>query len=125
MSWRDVIETPTHYSHNPHKSVSEDTGNNGVKSLKSFSGSDSTATKTEKHNSDPNTQYSHNPQKEMPSRAELERICRRATADYPSVEPERLRRFLEVADDPEWCTERAARHLARRMQEGLIRENEQ
>lgn len=62
---------------------------------------------------------------EMPSRAELERICRRATADYPSVEPERLRGFLETADDPGWTTERAARHLARRMAEGLIREGEQ
>ena len=126
MSWREVIETPTHYSHNPHKSVSEDTGNNGVKSLKSFSGSDSTATQTEKHNSDSNTQYSHNPQKEMPSREELARICRRATADYPGIEPERLRRFLETADDPEWTTERAARQLAKRMHEGLIRlEDEQ
>ena len=57
----------------------------------------------------------------MPSREELARICRRATADYPSVEPERLRRFLEIAQDPEWTTERAARHLARRISEGLIR----
>ena len=57
----------------------------------------------------------------VPTREELARICRRATAKYPSVEPERLRRFLEVAEDPEWCTERVARHLARRMAEGVIR----
>jgi len=56
----------------------------------------------------------------MPSRAELERICRRAVADYPSIEPERVQRFIEVVDDPEWCTERVARHIARRMSEGLI-----
>ena len=120
MSWRDVIETPTHYSHNPHKAISEDIGNNGVKGSKSFSGSHYPK-KTEKHNSDSNTHYSHNPQKEMPSRADLARICRRATADYPSVEPERLRCFLEVAQDPAWCSERVARHIARRMSEGLIR----
>ena len=58
----------------------------------------------------------------MPSRAELARICRRATSDYPSIEPARLRRFLEVAEFPEWTSERAARHLARRMSEGLIHE---
>jgi len=61
---------------------------------------------------------------QMPSRPELEAICRRACADFPDVEPERLRRFLEVAEDPEWCSERIARHLARRMSEGLIREGE-
>ena len=119
MSWRDVIETPTQYSHNPHKAISEDTGNNGVKGSKSFSGSHS-PTKTEKHNSDSNTHYSHNPQKQMPSRAELQHICIVATANFPAIEPYWLVRFLEVADDPEWCTERAARHLARRMSEGLI-----
>ena len=58
----------------------------------------------------------------MPSREQLARICRRATADYPGIEPERLRRFLEIAQDPEWTTERAARHLAQRMNEGLIHE---
>ena len=58
----------------------------------------------------------------MPDRPELDRICRKAVADYPDVEPARLRRFIEVAEDPEWCTERVARHLARRMSEGLIHE---
>ena len=58
----------------------------------------------------------------MPSREEVTRICRRATADYPSIDPARLRCFLEIAEDSEWCTERAARHLARRMSEGLIHE---
>jgi len=57
-------------------------------------------------------------------RPELERICRRAVADYPNVDPARLRRFLETAEDPEWCSERVARHIARRMYEGLIREGE-
>jgi hypothetical protein len=47
-------------------------------------------------------------------------ICRRAVADYPAIPAERLRRFLEVAEDPEWCSERIARLLARRMAEGLI-----
>ena len=61
----------------------------------------------------------------MPSKAELERICRRATAEYPSVEPGRLRRFLEVAEDPAWCSEPVARHIAKRMQRGLIGEGEQ
>jgi len=58
----------------------------------------------------------------MPDPRQLEAICRRAVADYPDVEPERLRRFLEVAEDPEWCSERVARHIARRMSEGLINE---
>ena len=55
---------------------------------------------------------------------QLEGICRRAAADYPNVDPARLRRFLEVAEDPEWCSERVARHIARRMQQGLIREGD-
>ena len=58
----------------------------------------------------------------MPSRPELDSICRRAVRDYPHVDTARLRRFLEVAQDPHWCTERVARHIARRMAEGLIRE---
>ena len=57
----------------------------------------------------------------MPSRAALERICRRAVADYPRVHADTLMDFLTVADDPHWCTERAARQLAKRMHEGLIR----
>jgi len=58
----------------------------------------------------------------MPSRPELDAICRKAVADYPDVDPARLRRFLEVAEDPQWTTERVARHLARRILEGLINE---
>lgn len=61
----------------------------------------------------------------MPSRPELDAICRRACRDFLDVDPARLRRFLEVAEDPAWCTERVARHLARRMHQGLIREGEQ
>ena len=57
----------------------------------------------------------------MPSRPELDAICRRAVSDFPTVDPARLRRFIEVAEDPEWCSERVARHIAKRMQEGLIR----
>lgn len=57
----------------------------------------------------------------MPGRAELERICRLAVAGYPSVSADTLAGFLIEAQDPAWCTERVARHLARRMQEGLIR----
>ena len=57
----------------------------------------------------------------MPARPELERICRRACANFPDVDSDRVRRFLEVAEDPAWCTERVARHIARRMAEGLIR----
>lgn len=55
-----------------------------------------------------------------PTPAALLDICRRAVADYPTVPAERLRRFLEVAEDPEWCSERVARHIARRMAEGLV-----
>ena len=54
------------------------------------------------------------------SRPELEAVCRRVVADFPKVDPARLRRFLEVAEDPAWCSERVAQHLARRMHEGLI-----
>jgi len=125
MSWREVIGTATQYSHNPHKSISEDTGNIGVKESKSNSSIQPDGCKSEKHNSDPydhNSQYTH--KDEMPSRPELERICRRAVADYPDVSPDQLRRFLEVAEDPEWCSERVARHIARRMSEGLIVEAE-
>lgn len=54
---------------------------------------------------------------------ELHAICRRAVTDYPDIDPDRLRRFIEDADDPDWCNERVARHIARRMSEGLIREH--
>lgn len=57
---------------------------------------------------------------QMPSRPELDAICRRAVADFPNVDPARLRRFLETAEDPAWCSERVARHIARRISEGLI-----
>lgn len=56
----------------------------------------------------------------MPSPEQLQALCRRAVADYPTIPAERLRRFLEVAEDPEWCSERIARLLARRMAEGLV-----
>ena len=55
------------------------------------------------------------------SRPELDAVCRRAVADFPEVDPARLRQFLEVAEDPVWCTERVARHIARRMADGLIK----
>lgn len=58
----------------------------------------------------------------MPARPELERICRRAVRDYPDVDADRLLAFLNEAQDPAWTTERVARHLARRMSEGLIHE---
>ena len=54
------------------------------------------------------------------SDSELIAICRRACRNYPSVDPDRLCKFLVVADDPEWQTERIAKHIARRMSEGLI-----
>ena len=60
----------------------------------------------------------------MPDRAELVAVCRRAVRDFPDVDPERLFRFLQVAEDPEWCSERVARHIAKRMQQGLIRERD-
>ena len=60
----------------------------------------------------------------MPDRAELVAVCRRAARDFPDVDPARLFRFLQVAEDPEWCSERVARHIARRMQQGLIREGD-
>ena len=60
----------------------------------------------------------------MPDRAELGAVCRRAVRDFPDVDPERLFRFLQVAEDPEWCSERVARHIAKRMQQGLIRERD-
>jgi hypothetical protein len=56
----------------------------------------------------------------MPSPGDLARVCRRAVADYPGVDPQRVARFLEFAQDPAWCTELVARHFARRMAEGLI-----
>ena len=51
---------------------------------------------------------------------QLELMCRRTASGYSGVDPRQLQRFLEAADDPAWCTERVARHLARRMAEGLI-----
>ena len=122
MSWRDVIESPSQYSHNSQKCISEDTGNNGVKSLESFSRPHSLATDRKRHDSIPNAHNSHNPQKKMPTRAELTRICRLAVADYPDIDPERLRRFLECSEDAQWCTGRVARHIARRMAKNLILE---
>ena len=59
----------------------------------------------------------------MPHPRQLEMICRRAVRDCPDVDPARLQRFLETAEDAAWCSERVARHVARRMEEGLIREN--
>lgn len=58
----------------------------------------------------------------MPSPAELTRNCRHAVAGLPNVDADRLRRFLETAEDPEWCSERVARVIAMRMAQGLIRE---
>lgn len=57
----------------------------------------------------------------MPSRAELERICRRAVSNYTNVDADPLRRFLEIAGDPVWCSEIWARRLAKRMADGMIR----
>ena len=57
----------------------------------------------------------------MPDPRQLEMICRRAVRDFPDVDPDRLRRFLETAEDPEWCSERVARHIACRMADGLIK----
>jgi len=54
------------------------------------------------------------------SRPELDAVCRSAISDFPGVDPARLRQFLDMAEDPAWCTERVARHIARRMSEGLI-----
>lgn len=54
------------------------------------------------------------------SDSELMALCRRACAGLP-VDPVHLASFLVVAEDPAWCTERIARHLARRMAEGVIR----
>lgn len=51
---------------------------------------------------------------------QLELMCRRAASGYPGVDSRQLQRFLETAEDPAWCTERVARHLARRIAEGLI-----
>lgn len=56
----------------------------------------------------------------MPARPELERICRRACSGL-DVDPDRLRRFLEIAEDPAWTTPECARRLAERMAEGFIR----
>lgn len=56
----------------------------------------------------------------MPSAEELVRLCRRAVADYPTVDPGTLLMFLCAAEMPEWCTDENARHIARRMSEGLI-----
>lgn len=58
--------------------------------------------------------------KTRPSKAKLNQTCYRAVAEYPSVDPDQLWRFLEVADDPTWCSERVAKHIARRMSEGLL-----
>ena len=51
---------------------------------------------------------------------DLDAVCRCAVASYPQIDEGRLARFLKVGEDPQWCSERVARHLARRMQEGLI-----
>lgn len=57
----------------------------------------------------------------MAARPELARICHRAVADYPDVDADHLMAFLIEAQDAQWETERIARHLARRMAEGMIR----
>jgi hypothetical protein len=57
---------------------------------------------------------------QAPDDEALARICRRAAADYPGVDPMRIYEFLVAADDPAWCTERIARQVAGRMAEGLI-----
>ena len=56
----------------------------------------------------------------MPAPRHLDEICRRAVADYPTVDAQRIVDFLEMAQDPEWCTERVAQLIAKRMAEGLI-----
>jgi len=53
---------------------------------------------------------------------ELQTTCREATRGYPDVSAKRLFDFLTEADDPDWNTQDVARHIARRMYEGLIRE---
>jgi len=53
------------------------------------------------------------------SDSEMMALCRRACAGL-NVDPARLASFLMVAEDPAWCTERVARHLARRMAEGML-----
>lgn len=58
----------------------------------------------------------------FPSPSELAEICRRAVCDYPTIPAMRLQKFLEVAEDPCWCTEQTARLIAQRMSEGLITE---
>src|SRR6056297_815136 len=35
---------------------------------------------------------------DMPNRYEIARTCRLVVADYPSIDPERLRRFLQCAE---------------------------
>ena len=64
----------------------------------------------------------HSFRRQMPDPRQLDAICRRAVSDYPGVDAGRLREFLQISEDPAWCTERVARHIARRMAEGLIRE---
>lgn len=118
MTWREVLETPSHYSHNPHKSNCGDIGNCGERTSEKNS-RNQPREKHRKNNSSAYSHNSHNPQK-LPSGPELEAICRRAVSGFPSITPERLRHFLEVAQNPAWTTEKAARHLARRMQQGLL-----
>lgn len=58
----------------------------------------------------------------MPDSRQMNTICLKVCLEFPDVDSLRLQRFLEAAEDPEWCNMRAARHLARRMSEGLIDE---
>jgi hypothetical protein len=62
----------------------------------------------------------HSFRRQMPDPRHLDAICRRAVSDYPGVDAGRLREFLQISEDPAWCTERIARQIARRMAEGLI-----
>jgi len=79
--------------------------------------------KTDKSPFDPfvSDREDHSPEfSRMPSPADLLRVCRLAVVDYPTIDAARLQKFLEVAQDPTWCSERVARLIARRMSEGVI-----
>jgi len=43
-----------------------------------------------------------------------------ATRLSASGHAERAARFVQVAEDPPWCSQRVALHIARRMSESLI-----
>ena len=69
---------------------------------------------------EPKAEMNRKNETNMNEGAALMNLCREATTEYPRVEARDLYDFLVTADDPDWCTPKVAKQIAKRMQEGLI-----